>query len=293
MRIMQAKNNFDTLKITLDAFYKQYDLQQRIAYDPIELPHRYKKQPDIETSGFIVSCLSYGRVALFKPVINRILRIAGDSPYGFFLNFDIRRDAHLFEGIKYRMNTAEDITAFLYLLSVLLKKNGTLGRFFRDSFEKDDPNIINALSKFVKAFYSEDTSPLYGRNIRPFGLLQMLPSPDNGSTCKRAHMFLRWMVRGGDGVDFGLWTFIPADRLIMPLDTHIARIARHLGLTKRKATDIKTAIDITNNLKRFDPDDPVKYDFALCHLGISGKCPSKKSPLSCLTCSLKDMCIYP
>ncbi len=290
--IMQAKNNFDTLKKTLDAFYKQYDFQQRIAYDPIELPHRYKTQQDIETSGFIASCFSYGRVDLFKPVISRILHIAGDSPYEFFFNFDVQRDANLFEGIKYRMNTTKDITAFLYLLSVFLKKNGPLGSFFMDRFKKDDPNIINVLSKFVKTFYSADTSFVYGGNIRPFGLLQMLPSPDKGSTCKRANMFLRWMVRGGDGVDFGLWKFIPPNKLIMPLDTHIARIARHLGLTKRKTTDIKTAIDITNNLKRFDPDDPVKYDFALCHLGISGKCPSKKSPLSCLTCSLKDVCIY-
>jgi uncharacterized protein (TIGR02757 family) len=288
---MQAIGNHPTLKQVLETFYRQYDLRQRIAYDPVELPHRYKKKPDRETVGFIASCLSYGRVDLFKPVIEKILRIAGTGPYEFMLNLDIRRDAHLFDGIKYRMNSTKDILAFLHLLSVLLKENGTLGAFFKHNFIKDEPNVIPALSKFVKAFYSGDTSSVYGRNVRPFGLLQMLPSPDKGSTCKRAHMFLRWMVRGGDGVDFGLWTFIPADRLILPLDTHTARIARHLGLTKRKTTDIKTAIDITNSLKQFDPDDPVKYDFALCHLGISGRCPSKKSVLSCLACPLKDVCV--
>ena len=288
---MQAKNNSDSLKITLDAFYKHHDSKQSIVFDPVELPHRYNKQADKETAGFIASCLSYGRVDLFKPVIERILRASGNSPYKFFFNFHVQRDAHLVDGIKYRMNTAQDITAFLHLLSEFLRKNGTLGDFFRQSFKKDDPNVIKALSEFVKVFYSGDTSPVYGRNIRPAGLLQMLPSPDKGSTCKRSHMFLRWMVRAGDGIDFGLWTFIPTDRLIIPLDTHIARIARHLGLTRRKTLDIKTAIDITNNLKRFDPGDPVKYDFALCHLGISGKCPSKRSAQSCLFCSFKDVCV--
>ena len=288
---MQAKNRFDMLKITLDAFYRHFDLKRTIVFDPVELPHRYTDPRDQETSGFIASCLSYGRVDLFKPVIGKILRAASTGPYEYFFNFHVRRDAQFAGGISYRMNTARDITAFLHLLSVFLRQNRSLGEFFRHNFKKEDPNVINVLSAFVKVFYAGDTSPVYGQNIRPAGLLQLLPSPDKGSTCKRSHMFLRWMVRAGDGIDFGLWTFIPRDKLIIPLDTHIARIARHLGLTKRKTLNIKTAMDITNSLKRFDPDDPVKYDFALCHLGISGKCPSKRSALSCVSCSFKNVCV--
>lgn len=288
---MQVKNNGPLLKSALEAFYGHYDLKQRIAHDPIQFPHRYNKPADRETAGFIASSLSYGRVDLFTSVLEKIVCITGASPYEFLLDFDVRKSAGLFEGIKYRMNTTKDIIAFLHLLSGMLRKYGTLGGFFKHAFSNDDPDIINALSKFVKAFYAGDTSVVYGKRVYPFGLLQMLPSPDKGSTCKRATMFLRWMVRTGDGVDFGIWTFIPADKLIIPLDTHIARIARHLGLTQRKTTDMKTAIDITNHLKQFDPADPVKYDFALCHLGISGKCPAKRSKLLCLSCSLKDVCV--
>ncbi len=289
---MQVKNNGHPLKSALEAFYGHCGLKQHIAHDPIQFPHRYKKPADRETAGFMASSLSYGRVDLFMPVLEKIFGIMGRSPYRFVLGFDPRKDAHRFWEIKkYRFNTTKDILAFLHLFSRMLRTYGTLGEFFAQAFSKDDPDVIHALSRFVKAFYDGDTSAVYGRNIRPPGLLQLLPSPDKGSTCKRATMFLRWMVRAGDGVDFGIWTFIPADKLIIPLDTHIARIARHLGLTQRKTTDMKTAIDITNRLKQFDPADPVKYDFALCHLGISGKCPAKRSKLLCLSCSLKDVCV--
>lgn len=289
---MQDKDHLNLLKITLEKLYKGNDVTHRIIYDPVEFPHRYKKQADIETAGFIASSLSYGRVELFKPVIERILKIMGDNPYEFVFNFDPERDMREFEGIKYRMNKTADIAAFIYLLSSFYKRYNTIGEFFKKNFKSDETDLINALSKFIKTFYSSDTSPVYGRRVYPFGLLQMLPSPDKGSACKRIHMFMRWMVRRDDGVDFGLWTFVSPDKLIIPLDTHIARISRHLGLTRRRTTDIKTAIDITNNLRYLDPQDPVKYDFALCHLGISGKCPVKKSSVACVHCSLKDVCIY-
>ena len=290
--VMQVKVKLDILKTTLDSFYEQFNANQHIAHDPVEFPHRYEKQWDIETAGFIASCLSYGKVELFKPVINKILQIMDNKPYEFVLRFDPKTETDKFEGIKYRMNTTEDIIAFIYLLSSFLRKYNTIGDFFNQNFMPDSPNLISTLSRFVKTFYSYDTSPVYGRHIYPFGLLQMLPSPEKGSTCKRAHMFIRWMVRQDDGVDFGLWKFIPPSKLIIPLDTHIARISRHLGLTERRTIDIKTAIDITNTLRYLDPRDPVKYDFALCHLGISGKCPIKKSHITCLNCSLKDVCIY-
>ncbi len=290
---MQAHGSIDEniLKKTLDAFYRSYDPEQNIFYDPVEFPHRYKRPSDIETAGFIAACFSYGRVELFKPVIHKILSIAGSNLHEFISNFDAERDANLFEGVKYRMNTAKDIMAFIHLLSVMMRKYDSPGKLFRRTFNVRDPNIINALSGFVKEFYSGDTSAVYGKKIYPHGLLQLLPSPDKGSSCKRSNMFLRWMVRNNDGVDFGLWTFIPSNKLIIPLDTHIARIARHLALTKRKTTDIKTAMDITDHLKQLDPIDPVKYDFALCHLGISGKCPSKKSEETCGICALKNACV--
>ncbi len=289
---MQAYDNLEPVRRTLETLSGAFDLNQRIADDPVELPHRYQRQQDIETAGFIASCLSYGKVALFKPVIERILLGAGTSPYDFFYNFRVHRQAYLFNDIHYRMNTSHDITAFLHLLSLFLRRYGTLGDFFRTNFKEGDPTVLNALSRFVHAFYAGNTSAVYGKNKRPFGLIQMLPSPDKGSTCKRQLMFLRWMVRGGDGVDFGLWTFIPRDRLVLPLDTHTARMAMRLRLTERKSMDMKTAIDITNNLKKFDPDDPVKYDFALCHFGISGHCPARRTARLCSACLFRKVCFY-
>ncbi len=279
------------LKPVLDRFYKEYELKDRIIYDPVDFPHRYKKPEDIEVAGFIASCFAYGRVDLFKPVVERMLSLTEGSPYAFFSSFDIRKQSSLFNDIKYRMNKTSDIFGFFHLLSLMLTKYHTIGEFFKYHYKNSDESIVPVLSKFVNAFYRGDTTNVYGKQIYPFGLKQLLPSPDKGSTCKRANMFLRWMVRYGDAVDFGLWRFIPRNKLIIPLDTHISRIARHLLLTERKTTDLKTAIEITDNLKLLDSDDPVKYDFALCHLGISGKCPSNRSDSSCMVCVLKDVCI--
>jgi len=136
---------------------------------------------------------------------------------------------------------------------------------------------------------------------------QFFPSPSEGSACKRLNLYLRWMIRSDDGVDFGIWACservsqspeqgegesnkIPPSKLIIPLDTHMARICTHLGLTHYKTTGWKMAEEITDNLKILDPEDPVKYDFALCHLGISGECPLHKDIKKCSKCFLKDIC---
>jgi len=126
---------------------------------------------------------------------------------------------------------------------------------------------------------------VYGRNIHPSGMTQFFPSPAKGSACKRINLFLRWMVRDKD-IDFGLWRSIPANRLVIPLDIHIARISRCLGFTKRASADWKAAIEITEALKKLDPADPLKYDFALCHHGISGVCRGRNNP-GCRDCALK------
>jgi len=112
---------------------------------------------------------------------------------------------------------------------------------------------------------------IYGKDIHPHGMMHFFPTPAKGSACKRMNLFLRWMVRDRD-IDFGIWKGIPKNKLVIPLDTHIARISRCLGFTMRRSADWKAAVEITNALKQFDPDDPVKYDFALCHHGIAGMC---------------------
>ncbi|MEJ2683693.1 MAG: TIGR02757 family protein [Candidatus Sulfobium sp.] len=272
------------IKRTLDRFYGDYDFRERMRHDPIEFPHRYVSSPDIEVAGFISSCFAYGRVELFRDVLERIFSRMGGSPSGFLAGFDPKKDAGRFAGIKYRFNENEDILCLFFMVHEVLKKEGSLLNAFMRHYSEDDRDIGAGLTGFVSGILGSDTSMVYGMNIRPRGLRQFLSSPAGGSTCKRANLFLRWMVRDRD-IDFGIWKGIPKNKLVIPLDTHIARISRCLEFTKRKSQDWKTAVEITEALKGLDPEDPLKYDFALCHHGISGMCRGKGGK-NCRNCAL-------
>jgi len=272
------------LKAILDKFYREYDFAKRIRHDPIAFPHRYRNPEDIEVSGFIASCFAYGRVELFKPVVQKLLSLMGAHPHSFLTDFNARKQRKHF-AFKYRFNESDDIICLLFLIHELLKTHSFLGEAFRGHYAREDADTGGAIAGFVEEVMSINTSLVYGKDIRPSGLTQFLPSPAKGSTCKRMNLFLRWMVRDRD-VDFGLWTTIPKSKLVIPLDTHIARISRCLGFTRRSSADWKTAIEITEALKKLDPKDPLKYDFALCHHGISGLCKSGGGP-GCMECALR------
>jgi uncharacterized protein (TIGR02757 family) len=269
------------LKYTLDKLYATYDFDKRIHYDPIEFPHQYKRPEDIEISAFLSASFAYGKVELFKEVIKKILSIMGRRPYEFLLSFDINRDKRLFAGLKYRFNEEDDIVCLIYVVSEIIKKNKSLKSLFELFFSPEDEDIGKGLKGFIDSFLSIDTSAVYGKDIRPMGYLQFFPSLEKRSACKRMNLFLRWMVRDKD-IDFGLWNTIKKNKLIIPLDAHIARISKCLGLTKRSTKDWKMAKEITESLKRFDPEDPLKYDFALCHQGIAKVCEKRK----CHNCPL-------
>lgn len=281
-----GKNKRVFLKNTLDTFYKEYNFRERLRHDPIEFPHRYSHPADIEAAGFVAACFAYGKVALFKPVIERILKPGGKRPAQFFADLDIGKDARYFEGISYRFNKEKDILCLVYLLSETLKEWGSLQKLFSHYYRSDHEDIKKGLSGLVGYLLSINTSPVYGTDRKPAGLTQLFPSPAKGSACKRMNLFLRWMVRRDD-IDLGIWDNVPPFKLIIPLDTHIARIARCLGFTRRKASDWKTAEEITAALKKFDPRDPLKYDFALCHHGISGFCRGEQSPDACRECTFR------
>jgi len=278
------------LKYLLDKFYKGYNFRERILHDPIEFPHRYDKPEDIEVVGFIASCFAYGRVELFKPVIGNILSIMNKSPYIFLLEFNAGKHGRLFKGVKYRFNENKDIICLFYIMGEVLRKHKHIDVAFKRFYRQNDPDTGNALAGFIDYISGMDTSKVYGSNIRPAGLVQFFPSPRKGSACKRMNLFLRWMIRDKD-IDFGIWKGIPKNKLVIPLDTHIARISRCLGFTKRKADDWKTAAEITDALRKLDPEDPLKYDFAMCHHGISGLCSSRKlkEKAGCNECALKSL----
>lgn len=272
--------NVNSLREILEKLYCQCNFRDIILNDPIEFPHRYKDTLDIEIAGFIASSFAYGRIDLFKPIIQKILNTMGVSPYDFLVNFDYEKQGKYFANIHYRFSNNKDIVSFLIALHKIIRKFKTLENLFKSNYRDTDIDISNALSNLVKTFYNFDIQ-LIDTNSPGFRFL--LPDPQKNSPCKRLNLFLRWMIRDKD-IDFGIWKGIPPNKLIIPLDTHIGRISRCLGLTERKSDDWKTAVDITNSLILLDPEDPIKYDLPLCHYGVNKLCNIK----ACKDCRLID-----
>lgn len=257
--------------------YMACDLRSRVPSDPIRAPLRYKNKEDAEAAGFIAAAMAYGGVKSFLPVIDAVLSPMGASPGAFLREFHPKKQGGLFRGIRYRFSTTDDILCLFYAMGNVVRRRGSLEAAFIKHHEAGDPDIERALAGFMDEFLGVDTSAVYGKKVRPRGYRFFFPSPRDGSPCKRANLFLRWMVRS-KAPDLGLWRGVSPSKLVIPLDTHLGRVSRCLGLTARKSNDWRTAVEITSALRAFDPLDPVRYDFALCHLGISGLCSGSRCP---------------
>lgn len=249
----------------LDELVKKYEIPDFIEDDPIQFPHRYNKQEDIEISGLISSCFAYGNRKKIVETLANLHKIFNDTPSEFVINFDIDRDAELFKGFVYRYTQERDLVILIHVIGQVLKEYGTLEKAFLKGFNPAEENIKQSLTNFVNLF--RECLPCNENNCKGFYFL--MPSPEQGSACKRLNLFLKWMIRKPP-VDLNIWKNIPENKLIIPLDVHVARISRKWGLTSRNSNDWKTAEEITKNLKEFDNIDPVKYDFAIFGLGISG-----------------------
>ena len=280
------------LKAYLDKLYKTFDLKF-LSPDPLEFVHQFKKPEDQEVVGLIASSLAYGRVERILASVKDVLKRMDNQPHRFTVNFNPARNAKVFEGFVHRFNNGKDIACLVYFAKQMIEKSSSIGSFFLQGYNPEDMNIKNCLADFSERVLSLDSSGIYGKGNLPAnaGVRFFFPSPADGSPCKRLNLYLRWMVRTGDSLDFGLWKEISPDKLIIPLDTHIARISQNIGLTKRKSPDWKMAEEITENLKGLDPEDPVKYDFALCRLGILKRCSRKKDVKKCERCLIKKICI--
>ncbi len=277
------------LKKGFDLLEKEEFREKRIASDPLEFPHRYSDPRDAEVSGFIASSLAYGRIVLFGSVLERLFSKMGDSPYLYLLRFDPKKALKDFRGIDYRFSSEKDLQAYLFLIHRVLKKRGSLEGLFADHYQPGSGDLQKALSGFVGEFYEEDLSPVYGKHLLPQGLTHLVPHPGRGGASKRLNLFLRWMVRHGGG-DLGIWKKVSPAHLVIPLDTHVVRISRKIGLTRRSTPDWKMAREITDGLKTMDAKDPVRFDFILCHLGVSGRCPAVSRRSSCGVCPLQKGC---
>jgi len=244
----------------LETKYKQYNQPEFIELDPIQIPHQFTKKQDIEIAGFLASTLAWGKRATILKNANLLMSWMNHAPHDFILHFE-NLDLKVFETFKHRTFNGEDCICFLKALQQIYHQTESLENAFFPSTLNH--NIQENISNFKKLFF---TLPHLNRTEKH------IADPMKGSAAKRINMFLRWMVRKDEhGVDFGIWKKIKPSELFCPLDTHSGNVARKLGLLCRQQDDWKAVEELTAQLRLFDKDDPVKYDYALFGLGIFEK----------------------
>ena len=272
------------LKEPLDDLLDGVDWPSHREADPISIVWRYERDEDREVVALIAATLAYGQVALLKGAIERVLVHLGPYPAQALQTLTLDDHNEALEDFVYRMTRAEDVAHLFVAIGSALEAHGTLLDLFNLGYNDADDDFQSALGDFVHDLRAR------GESTRR-GFLYLLADPRKGGSCKRLNLFLRWMVRGPDEIDLGLWSTLPSHKLVMPLDTHVLRICRNLGLARRKTPDWRLAREIRDALCTLDPVDPLRYDFAICHLGISGQCPSKRDPDICDDCGIRDFCV--
>ncbi len=278
------------LKETLDNLYAARS-PAHLANDPLSFCHRYRNPADREIAGLVASSFAYGNVKIILRTLEGIFARMGESPRAFVEEFEPGSGLSLFAGFRHRFNDGRDLCALLLACRTMIDEADSIGEFFLGCYDAAAEDITPSLIAVCSAILAFDYTLVFGTpdipkdSYFPF----LFPSPATGSACKRLCMFLRWMVRPDDGIDLGLWPEIPPAKLVIPVDAHIRRIGGYLGLTGRKQADWRMAREITRALKRLDPCDPVKYDFSLCHLGISEGC-AGFDRLRCRACSIVEIC---
>ncbi|MEY4050942.1 MAG: hypothetical protein RL262_1776 [Bacteroidota bacterium] len=257
----------DEIHQLLDQKVKQYNHIEFIEKDPICIPHLFTKQQDIEIAGFFAAIFAWGNRTTIINKSKELLERIDNAPFAFCTQHQ-EKDLKKLLGFAHRTFNDTDLLYCIEFFKQHYSKNESLESAFFNSESIGSINKPNAVEKalihFQDYFFSLDDAPARTK--------KHIASPVSGSTCKRLNMFLRWMVRKDkQGVDFGIWKKISPADLIMPIDVHVARVSRGLGIVKRIQTDWQTAIELTNYCRTLDPKDPVKYDFALFSLGVIEK----------------------
>ena len=252
-------------KTELDKLVEKYETIDFIKTDPIQFPHRGrgKCKEEIELYGFIASLFAYGNRKLFIKKLDDIFAKAEGNLTGYIKNGDFSS----LKGIEYRFSKENDIIPIFEILSKLYNESKGLEELFEYGWLTPDPNPLLKereqifLQTVVDYFYSNAPKTVNQ------GFYHMIPNPQNKGAMKRMNMFLRWMVRKGP-VDLGIWGVMQPKDLLIPLDVHVARVSREMGLLARKSNDFKAVIELTNNLRKISPEDPIKYDFAMFAFGV-------------------------
>lgn len=282
-----------SLQLALDNLFSSVETETRIQADPIRFPKRYQDLLDQEVVALFSALLAYGRVKAIGQSIEGILDVLGDHP-GATITADAQsmRDHQVtprrFQNFVYRFTREADLNKVWVGVGEVILRYGSIGHCFRAHDDPNDPTLLSA----YQGFYDDVLT--YSHHIEGgSGFNHLFSNPKKGSALKRVNMWLRWMVRGPDQIDIGVWRDLGAHRLLIPLDVHVFRLSSAIGLTQRRTANLKTAIEVTQMLKRFDHADPIKYDFALAHLGISGACKGHRGATVCDECPLKTLCTLP
>ena len=251
--------NFEELKDYLDFKTDQYNNPNFIESDPIQIPHRYKVKEDIEISGFLAATIAWGNRKMIINSATKMMDAMGNNPYDFVMNAT-NNQIDSINNIVHRTFNSEDFRYFIKSLRNIYENHGGLENVFSAN---NSINLQSRISVFKNTFFEID---------HPLRTTKHISDPLKGSSSKRINMFLRWVVRNDEkGVDFGIWKSVSPSELSCPLDVHSGNVARALGILNRKQNDQKALIELDEALRKFDPKDPVKYDFALFGLGVEGE----------------------
>lgn len=274
------------MRSVLEGLYARYNHRRLVKPDPLQFLYRYSKREDVEIAGILASGLAYGRVQQIEKSLIRLFEYMGKSPYDFVREFDSCKRTQL-RDFKHRFTAGDDISDLLELLRDVYDRFGSVEQFFVQGHGVGDATIIPALSTFCESLCSTYAGRHKGRLTG--GLKYLLASPARGSACKRLNLFLRWMVRD-DEVDLGLWGSVDKSKLVVPVDVHMGRLCKILGLYDRKTVTLSAAVEITESFAGIEPTDPVKYDFALSRIGIVENCSGSYRP-ECNGCELLGFCV--
>jgi uncharacterized protein (TIGR02757 family) len=248
------------LQKLLDEKYRLYHRPEFIEHDPIGIPHLFSRKEDIEIAGFFTALISWGQRVTIIANARKLMQLMDNCPYSFVVQATDREIARL--SFCHRTFNSSDLHYFIRALKNIYREHGGLETFFSDEF-KQYGDLKPCLINFHPLFFEMEHLSRTEKHVA---------NVNKNASAKRLNMFLRWMIRKDDrGVDFGLWQKIPSSSLYIPLDVHSGQVARSIGLLGRLQNDWKAVEELTNKLRQFDPEDPVKYDFALFGMGVNEK----------------------
>jgi uncharacterized protein (TIGR02757 family) len=295
---LRPARELDAIRAALDSVRGRADLPARREADPVGFVHRYADLHDRELVGLVAASLAFGNVKAIRMKLEDLLARLGPSPAR--AADDPRVMNRALRGWVHRVFRGEDVAKLLSGARIVQREDGSLGAAFAHALaladaDADEPEaaLREALASFCERIRAAGRLPLPGTSDPSGrrGPSHLLSDPRAGGGAKRLLLFLRWMIRPADGIDLGLWD-LPAARLLMPVDVHIHKLSKNLGLTRRRDVSWKTAVEITRALARFDPSDPTRYDFSLCHMGMVQRCPSRRDATRCAGCGVKPVCLH-